>query len=57
MSEYRIEKKQNGRYQVRLKGGQFVRGEEKTKVLLEKGLIKALKAKAKEAPPVAEQEG
>ncbi len=47
-AEYKIEKKRNGRYAVRIKGtAKTVNGEEKVKVLLEKGLIKTGLAKAK----------
>lgn len=54
--EYRIKKKKNGRYMVCLKGGKKINGEEKLRVLVEKGLVKAAlpKPKAVEEAPAEE---
>lgn len=40
--EYTIIKKRNGRYGVRRKNGNWVNKDEKVKILVEEGLIKAL---------------
>lgn len=53
-SDIKVVKKRNGRFIVRKRGGAIVNGVEKTTVLLEKGLVKKLKAKPKaEAPAEA----
>ena len=44
---YRIKKKRNGRYMVTLKGGKRINGDDKLRVLVEKGLIKAAAPKPK----------
>ncbi len=46
---YRVVKKRSGRYMVIKKKGKYVNGEEKVKILLAEGLIKAMKPKAKPA--------
>ena len=48
-SDIRALKKRNGRFIVRERGGKLVHGVEKTKFLLDQGLIKKLKPKAKKA--------
>lgn len=54
-TEYKIEKKRNGRYSVRKKGSsKTINGDEKVKILLEKGLIKTGLAKPKEEAAEAE---
>jgi hypothetical protein len=51
-SQYRVVKRADGRWAVRLKGGKFLHGLEKAKALFEAGKIPAPKTKAKteEAP-------
>ena len=51
-SDIKVVKKRNGRFIVRKRGGDIVNGEAKTKVLLEKGLVKKMKSKPKAAEPV-----
>jgi hypothetical protein len=50
-NDIRAVKKRSGRYIVRKRGGQLVHGEEKTKFLQDKGLVKKLKSKPKEEAP------
>jgi hypothetical protein len=45
--DFRIKKKKNGRYQVRLKGGKNINGLDKVKFLVDKKLIKTKLPKAK----------
>ncbi len=58
---YKIEKRKDNRYQVKKRGGGFIGGDEKVKILVDAGLIKTkLAAKpAEEVPaeeaPVAEE--
>lgn len=44
---YKIEKRGDGRFSIRKRGGGTINGAEKQKILLEAGVIKAPKAKAK----------
>ncbi len=46
---YTIFKKRSGRYGVRSAGGAWVNGDDKTKILLDEGLIEAPKPKEPEA--------
>ncbi len=50
--DYKIEKRGDGRFSVRKRGGGTINGAEKLKILLDAGVVKAPKAKAKveEAP-------
>ena len=52
-SDYKIEKRRNGRFVVKKRGGGLLHGEEKTKVLQAAGKVKVLTPKAKEAPAEA----
>lgn len=52
---FSVEKKRNGKYWVRAKGGKAVNGLEKTRILLEKGLVKTGVAKKKEEAATEEQ--
>ena len=54
-SEYTIVKKRNGRYGVQAKGRSWVNADEKVKILMEAGLIKAPEPKPAEPEPVAEE--
>ncbi|HCS28536.1 MAG TPA: hypothetical protein DIW43_13835 [Spongiibacteraceae bacterium] len=54
-SEYTIVKKRNGRYGVQAKGRNWVNADEKVKILMEAGLIKAPEPKPAEPEPVAEE--
>ena len=54
-SEYTILKKRNGRYGVQAKGRNWVNADEKVKILMEAGLIKAPEPKPAEPEPVAEE--
>jgi hypothetical protein len=45
----KLAKKRNGRYMVKKRGGGLVNGPDKTKFLQESGVVKVLKAKAKDA--------
>lgn len=45
-SGLQVKKKRNGRFYVKKRGGGVVNGEEKVKVLVDAGVIKALKKKA-----------
>ena len=51
-SDIKALKKRNGRFYVRKRGGEMVNGPDKTKFLLDQGLVKKLKSKpkAEEAP-------
>lgn len=49
-------KRRDGRYAVRAPGGKFINGEEKTKFLLAKGLIKVSTPSAKPAADEAPAE-
>ncbi len=53
---FSIEKKRNGRFWVRARGGKIINGLKKTEILLSKGLIKTglPKKKDEEAPAAAE---
>ena len=53
-SPYKVVKRRNGRHVVRMRGGKLVNGPEKTKILIEAGLVKKLKPKAKDAAPAAD---
>ena len=56
-SEYTIVKKRNGRYGVQTKRGrQWINADEKVKILLEAGLIKAPEPKAAEPEEVEDTE-
>lgn len=50
---YTILKKRSGRYAVLNQDKQFVKAEEKTKILLKEGLIKLSTPKKKEEPAAA----
>ena len=54
-SEYTIIKKRNGRYGIQTKGRKWINGDEKVKILLEAGLIKAPEPKPAEPEPAAEE--
>ncbi|MFT5032851.1 MAG: hypothetical protein ACI9OO_000782 [Bacteroidia bacterium] len=54
-SEYTIVKKRNGRYAVQAKGRKWVNADEKVKILMEAGLIKAPEPKPAEPEPVVEE--
>ncbi|MCX6130485.1 MAG: hypothetical protein NTX25_15660 [Proteobacteria bacterium] len=45
---YRVIKKRSGRFAI-MKGGKYVNGADKVAILLQEGLIKAMKPKAKAA--------
>lgn len=47
--QFKIEKKKSGRFAVKKRGGGYVNGEEKVKILAEKGHIKLPTPKKKEA--------
>lgn len=53
--EYQIVKKRNGRFGVRTAGRKWVTGEEKVKILIAEGLIKAPEPKAEPAEEPAEE--
>ena len=44
---FKVTERRNGRFTVKKRGGKLVSGEAKVKVLLERGLIKKMKPKAK----------
>jgi hypothetical protein len=48
--DFTIVKKRSGRYGVRSNTGKWVNGDDKTKILLGEGLIKATAPKAQETP-------
>lgn len=53
--EYTVFKKRSGRHAVqKLDGTTWIRGDEKTKILLKEGLIKLTAPKKKEEAPAAE---
>lgn len=54
--EYTIVKKRNGRYGVQGKGRQWINADEKVKILMEAGLIKAPEPKPAEPEPEPEVE-
>lgn len=54
--EYTIVKKRNGRYGVQGKGRQWINADDKVKILMEAGLIKAPEPKPAEPEPEAEVE-
>jgi len=52
---YKIEKRNDNRYQVKKRCGGFINGEEKVKILVEAGLVKAkVAAKPVEEAPIGE---
>ncbi len=53
-SPYKVSKKRSGRFAVLGPKGKYVNGADKVKILVEKGLVKVMKPKAKDAPPSAE---
>ena len=53
--EYQIVKKRSGKYSVVKKGGSYINGEEKTKILQSEGLIKKMNPK-KQAEPTPSEE-
>ncbi|NRA68756.1 MAG: hypothetical protein HRU19_30010 [Pseudobacteriovorax sp.] len=56
-SEYKIYKKRSGRYAVQVRGSnKFVNGDEKVKILVDKGLIKTGLKKAEESSEEAAEE-
>ncbi|MBT3980618.1 MAG: hypothetical protein HOE90_04645 [Bacteriovoracaceae bacterium] len=55
-NEYTILKKRSGRYGVRSANKKWISGEEKVKILLGAGLIKAVVAAKKEEPAAPEAE-
>lgn len=52
---YKISKRKNGRFEVRLKGGKSINGEAKTKILVDAGLVKQKIAKPKPVEAAAEE--
>ena len=52
-AEYTVFKRADGRYAVKGKNKKFINGEDKVKILIEEGLLKAPEPKAEE--PVAEE--
>ena len=55
--DIQISKRRDGRFQVRKRGGGFINGDEKAKILHEKGHIKLTPPKPKEEEPAAEAPG
>ena len=51
---HKIEKKRNGKFIVRARGGKLVNGADKTKALLDAGVVKKLTPKKKDEAPAAE---
>lgn len=56
-SEYTIMKRRDGRHAILDKNSKFVRGDEKTKILLQEGLIKLTAPKKQDAPAEAPAAG
>jgi hypothetical protein len=54
--EFQIVERRDGRFAVRKRGGGFVNGAEKTKILSEAGKIKLSKPSKKEEAPAATEE-
>ena len=48
--EYKIVKKRSGKYMIFTKGGSTINADQKVKILEDKGLIKKMTPKKKEAP-------
>ena len=55
-TDYRVSKRRDGRYQVVGPKGKPINGEEKTKILSDKGLITLSKPGKKEEPAATESE-
>lgn len=53
-SPYSIGQRRDGRYMVQKRGGGFINGEEKIKILAEAGKIKMMKPKPKDEAPADE---
>jgi len=53
-ADHEIKKKRNGRYYVAKRGGGVVNGEEKAKILVDKGLVKTGLRKPPEEAPTEE---
>ncbi len=54
--EFQIVERKDGRFAVRKRGGGFVNGAEKTKILADAGKIKVSKPSKKEEAPAAAEE-
>ena len=54
-NEYSVFKKKNGRYGVKGANKKWINGDEKVKILLKEGLIKAPEPKKAEEAPVEEE--
>jgi len=55
-AEYTVLKRRDGRFAVQGKNGQFINAEEKLKILIAEGLVKAPEPKAEPEPEAAETE-